>query len=124
MGTKEKSPVRHPGNQALHEMTSAAFAAFSIDSCTALVVSQCRSSLASLGKGCMRILHYQSYWSCPDRFPKVFQQFLGDIWAFQPHDAFLRTPVAEKIDAAVPNDLLVDDGKFLMDVGFEQKAHA
>jgi hypothetical protein len=39
-----------------------------------------------------------------DRFPKVFQQFLGDIWAFQPHDAFLCTSVAEKIDAAVPED--------------------
>ena len=51
-------------------------------------------------------------------------QFLGDIWTFQPHDAFLCTPVAEKIDAAVPNDFLVDDGKFLMDVGFEQQAHA
>ena len=57
----------------------------------------------------------------------VFQglyQFLGYICAFQPHDAFLCTPVAEKIDAAVPNDFLVDDGKFLMDVGFEQEAHA
>ena len=50
-------------------------------------------------------------------------QFLGDIWAFQTHDAFLRTPVAEKIDTSVPNDFLVDDGKFLMDVRFEQKLH-
>jgi hypothetical protein len=32
------------------------------------------------------------------------QQFLDDIWAFQPHDAFLCTSVAEKIDAAVPED--------------------
>jgi hypothetical protein len=46
-------------------------------------------------------------------------QFLGDIWTFQPHDAFLCTPAAEKIDAAVPHDFLVDDGEFLMDVGFE-----
>ena len=51
-------------------------------------------------------------------------QFLGDIWTFQPHEAFLGATVAEKIDAAVPNDFLVDDGKFLMDVGFEQQAHA
>jgi hypothetical protein len=54
-----------------------------------------------------------------DRFSKVFQQFLGAIWAFYPHDAFLCTPVAEKVDAAGPNEFLVDDGKFLMDVGFE-----
>jgi hypothetical protein len=53
-----------------------------------------------------------------------FQQFLGDIWAFQPHEAFLGTAVAEKIDAAVPHDFLIDDGKLLMDVGFKQKAHA
>ena len=56
-----------------------------------------------------------------DRFPKVFQQFLGDIWAFQPHDAFLCTPVAEKVDAAVPNDFLIDYGKFLVDVRFENE---
>ena len=49
----------------------------------------------------------------------VFQglyQFLGDIWTFQPHDAFLCTPVAEKIDAAVPHDFLVDDCKFLTQI--------
>ena len=51
-------------------------------------------------------------------------QFLGDIWAFQPHEAFLRTSVAEQIDAAVPHDFLVDDREFLMDVGFEPQAHA
>ena len=51
-------------------------------------------------------------------------QFLGDIWTFQPHEAFLGAPVAEKIDAAVPHDFLVDDREFLMDVGFEQQAHA
>jgi hypothetical protein len=31
----------------------------------------------------------------------------------------LGTPVAEQIDAAVPHNFLVDDGKFLMDVSFE-----
>jgi len=62
--------------------------------------------------------------SYADRFPKVFHQFLCDIRVFQPHDAFLRISVAEKIDAAVPDDLLVYDSKFLMDVGFKQKAHA
>jgi hypothetical protein len=59
-----------------------------------------------------------------DRFSKFFQQFLGDIWTFHPHEAFLGAPVAEKIDAAVPLDVLVDDRELLMDVGFEPQAHA
>jgi hypothetical protein len=32
---------------------------------------------------------------------------MGDIGAFQPHDALLCTPIAEKVNAAIPDDLLV-----------------
>jgi hypothetical protein len=56
-----------------------------------------------------------------DRLSKVLHQFLGDVWTFQPHYTFLRTPIAQKIDASVPDDSLVYDGKFLMDVSLEQK---
>lgn len=34
-------------------------------------------------------------WSCSDQFPEVLHQFLSDIGTFQPHDALLRTAVAE-----------------------------
>ena len=49
----------------------------------------------------------------------ALHQFVRNIGTFYAHDAFLRTSIAQQIDAAVPRDLLIHDCKFLVDIGFE-----
>jgi len=39
---------------------------------------------------------------------KAFQQLAGDVGAFQAHHAFLRTAIAQEVDAAIPDNTLVD----------------
>ena len=41
------------------------------------------------------------------------------ITVFKAHNAFLVIAKAEKVDATVPCDFLVDHGEFLMKIGFE-----
>ena len=50
----------------------------------------------------------------------ALQQRNRHIGTFDPHHAFLGTSVAQKVDASIPDDALVDDGEFLVDAGAEQ----
>ena len=45
-------------------------------------------------------------------------QLPGNLHILKPHDTFLGGTVAQHVYAAVPNDILVDYGKLLMDVRF------
>ena len=47
--------------------------------------------------------------------PQTPGQFPRHLHALETHDALLGGTVAEQIDAAKPDDILVDHGKFLMD---------
>jgi hypothetical protein len=53
----------------------------------------------------------------------TFDQLIRDIRAFNAHDAFLGTAVAQKIDAAVPNSFLIHDSEFLVNVGSENNTY-
>ena len=52
------------------------------------------------------------------------QQSTGDVGALQPHDAFLCSVKAEKVDAAVPYGFGVDHSKFLVKSAFESDCDA
>ena len=54
----------------------------------------------------------------------TLQQRNRHIGSFDPHHAFLRISVTQKIDAALPDDALVDDGELLVDTGSEQDVDA
>jgi len=43
--------------------------------------------------------------------------------AFNAHDAFLGTAVAQKIDAAIPDSFLIHDSEFLVNVGPEDNTY-
>ena len=50
-------------------------------------------------------------------------QFIRDIRAFDAHDAFLGTAVAQKIDAAIPDSFLIYDSEFLVNVASENNTY-
>ena len=52
------------------------------------------------------------------------QQCTGDVDTLQPHDAFLCSAEAEKVDAAVPYGFGVDHSKFLVKSAFEFDCYA
>ena len=52
------------------------------------------------------------------------QQLIGDIRVFKPHDALFRMAEAQKVDAPVPDNFLIEHRKFLMDVRFEHHSNA
>jgi hypothetical protein len=51
-------------------------------------------------------------------------QRIRDIRAFNPHDTLLGAAIAQKIDAAIPDNFLIHDSEFLMNVGSENNAYA
>jgi len=53
----------------------------------------------------------------------TFNQLIRDIRAFNAHDAFLGTAVAQKIDAAIPDSFLINDSEFLVNVGSENNTY-
>ncbi len=57
-------------------------------------------------------------------FCHTFHQFVRNFIAFNPHHTLFGAAIAEQVDAAVPNYFLVDNGKFLMDVCFENQVDA
>jgi hypothetical protein len=55
---------------------------------------------------------------------QAFQQGIRNVGACDAHDAFLGTSITQQVDAAVPDNLLVHDGKFLVDIGLEDNLDA
>ena len=51
-------------------------------------------------------------------------QLIRDIRAFDAQDAFLGTAIAQKIDAAIPDNFLIDDSKFLVNVWPENNIYS
>ena len=52
-------------------------------------------------------------------FLQTLHQLVRNFIAFNPHHAFFGAAIAEQVDAAVPNGFLVNNGKLLMNVRFE-----
>jgi len=48
---------------------------------------------------------------------EAFQKFTRDAGAFQAHECFFGTAVAQQIDAAIPDNPPVENRKFLVDGG-------
>lgn len=57
-------------------------------------------------------------------FSQTPHQLIRDFIALNPHHALFRTAVTEEVNAAVPDDFLIDNGKFLMDVRFVNQVNA
>ncbi len=60
----------------------------------------------------------------PGSFLDASEQLIGDNRVFEPHDALFRTAEAQEVDAPIPNDFLIEDRKFLMNVGLEHHLDA
>jgi len=69
-----------------------------------VIKEKCRDKEAACS--CIRVRRAE----CVDRFPEIFHQLLGGIGNVQPHDALLCIPVAEEIDAPVPDEIHENDG--------------
>jgi hypothetical protein len=54
---------------------------------------------------------------------QAFYQFIGDIRAFEPHDAFFRIAEAQQVDTPIPYDPLINYREFLMDVRATYHTH-
>lgn len=52
-------------------------------------------------------------------FLQTFHQLVSNFVALNAHHAFFGAAIAEEIDAAIPNNFLVDYGEFLMNIGPE-----
>jgi hypothetical protein len=53
-------------------------------------------------------------WVRTSWFFHTFHKFTGNIGAFEPHNALLRTAETKQIDAPVPHDPLIDEREFLV----------
>jgi hypothetical protein len=57
-------------------------------------------------------------------FLQTPHQLVRNFVAFNAHHTLLSAAVTEEVDAAIPNNFLVDNGKFLMDVRFVNQVDA
>ena len=51
-------------------------------------------------------------------FLDASEQLVGYARIIEPHNALSRTTEIQEVDASVPDNILIEDGKFLMDIRF------
>jgi hypothetical protein len=67
------------------------------------------------------VKQYRSSLSNNFIFFQTFHQLISNFIAFNPHHTLFDAAITEEVNAAVPNDFLVYNSEFLVDVWFENQ---